>query len=392
MLDIQKLSSQLAEVSLELAQEATQSDQRQEHAQLVYEEAARQEERLRRRLTPEWLADVPWQVAKPVEPLDYVGAPTARPPRYSVVATDGSQIIPNHHEITSCFLINVGRILYTYGTGERPIQDSQPFLHREMALYQGSTRPGTGAEELIAVERFLAEMSELSKLADLARERGHPCVALVDGPLVQWPLEKQPEAFQLYVLDEFFRHMENLQRWDIPVIGYLSNSRAAEVANMLRVHLCPTFEDTCAPARACQRDPPACSELMPLWDRQLWVRRLKDGERSPLFACNARILQRYPWPVYACYLNTGNGEIARLEIPAWVANDPARMRMVQAVAYDQSQKGYGYPIALAEAHNQAVIRREDRSQFFALITRRLLHKRLRVAVSNKELRKRRGMV
>lgn len=392
MLDVHKLSAQLAEVSLELAEEATQTEHRRIRAQQVYDDAVRQETRLRGRLTPEWLAEAPWPVAHPVEPLGQITAAPPRPPCYSLVATDGSQIIPNHHEITSCFLINVGRILYTYGTGERPIQDSQPFLHREAELYKGSTRPGTGAEELIGIERFLAEMSEMSKLADQARERGHPCVALVDGTLIQWPLEKQPEAFQQYVLGEFLRHMENLQRWGIPVAGYLSNSRAAEVSNMLRVHLCPNFEAACATTRTCQGEPPDCAELMPLWDRQLWGSRLQEGERSPLFECSARILQRYPWPVDAFYLNVGDREIARIEVPAWVANDPDKLRLVHAVALDQARKGYGYPIALAEAHNQAVIRREDRAQFFALITRRLLHRRMRVAVSNKELRKRRGMV
>jgi hypothetical protein len=55
----------------------------------------------------------------------------------------------------------------------------------------------------------------------------------------------------------------------------------------------------------------------------------------------------------------------------------------------QVQKGYGYPVALAEAHNQAVVRGGDRHRFFALLERELIRAGLKnVGVSAKEARKR----
>jgi hypothetical protein len=55
----------------------------------------------------------------------------------------------------------------------------------------------------------------------------------------------------------------------------------------------------------------------------------------------------------------------------------------------QVSKGYGYPVALAEAHNQAVVRGGDRSRFFALLERQMVQAGLRnVGTSYKEARKR----
>ena len=55
----------------------------------------------------------------------------------------------------------------------------------------------------------------------------------------------------------------------------------------------------------------------------------------------------------------------------------------------QVNKGYGYPVALAEAHNQAVVRGADRSSFFALLEQELIKTGIKnVGTSYKETRKR----
>jgi NurA-like 5'-3' nuclease len=55
----------------------------------------------------------------------------------------------------------------------------------------------------------------------------------------------------------------------------------------------------------------------------------------------------------------------------------------------QAHKGYGYPVALAEAHNQAVVRGSDRARFFALLEQQLIRAGVRnVGTSYKEARKR----
>ena len=55
----------------------------------------------------------------------------------------------------------------------------------------------------------------------------------------------------------------------------------------------------------------------------------------------------------------------------------------------QVSKGFGYPVALAESHNQAVIRGGDRIRFFALLEQQMIRFGLQnVGTSYKEARKR----
>jgi len=55
----------------------------------------------------------------------------------------------------------------------------------------------------------------------------------------------------------------------------------------------------------------------------------------------------------------------------------------------QVQKGYGYPVAIAEAHNQAVVKGGDKARFFALLEQQMIKAGLKnVGTSYKEARKR----
>ena len=50
----------------------------------------------------------------------------------------------------------------------------------------------------------------------------------------------------------------------------------------------------------------------------------------------------------------------RVECPAWVLKSPELRELVCAVVHDQAEKGFGYPVALTEAHRQALITEKDR--------------------------------
>ena len=60
-----------------------------------------------------------------------------------------------------------------------------------------------------------------------------------------------------------------------------------------------------------------------------------------------------------------------------------------AIVLAQVNKGFGYQIALAEAHNQEVVRGGDRRRFFALLEQQMLKSGLQnIGTSYKEARKR----
>ena len=59
--------------------------------------------------------------------------------------------------------------------------------------------------------------------------------------------------------------------------------------------------------------------------------------------------------IYFCYINIGS-EIARIEFPEWVAENSRLLNQALEIVFSQVNKGFGYPIALSEAHNQAVMK------------------------------------
>jgi hypothetical protein len=76
----------------------------------------------------------------------------------------------------------------------------------------------------------------------------------------------------------------------------------------------------------------------------------------------------YPHPhtIRFFYLKVGR-EVARVEFPAWVADEA--LILLHAVVYDQCVRGMGYPVAVQRAHEQAVIHEGDRRQLESLIER-----------------------
>ncbi|MEN9226870.1 MAG: DNA double-strand break repair nuclease NurA [Thermostichus sp. HHBFW_bins_43] len=396
MLDLVKLSGQIPGLTQHLQQESKASQERLRQALQVFGRL-QQEPQVWQSRHAEWRAQLSFICASPAEPLENWSPPPKVEPlkgRHTVVAADGSQIVPNHHEIAYCSLINIGRVVLHYGTQQWPLLDSLPVLLYRSAELQH--RAGLGTEEVLALRRTQAEWEELAQLA-LALPRRRPCLALVDGALIPWGLEPLSGQEQRLWLDPLLAVLERLRLARIPLVGYVSASRSSETVNYLRLGLCPYLGCECH--RYC---PPGtvtpCQPFAPLPDRVFWGSLLQPGERSPLWRCGAKVLDPFgEHHIHCCYLNVSRGsltepEIARLEFPAWVAADEELLKRALAGVLSQVQKGFGYPVALAEAHHLAVVRGGDRQRFFALIEQELVRTGLRnVAVSQKEAQKRGGI-
>ena len=87
------------------------------------------------------------------------------------------------------------------------------------------------------------------------------------------------------------------------------------------------------------------------------------------------------------YLNVGE-EIARVEVPSWVAEREDSVDLTHSLLVDQCGRGHGYPVALMESHEQAVVSGSDRRHFVDLIERALQDRGLPVYTSEKVLSKR----
>jgi NurA domain len=400
MLDLTKIARQMQGISQHLSQEAVASRKRLELAQTLLQQAqVRQTELVSQQ--QKWRDRIGFTAAEPVEPLETRIALKTPPNAHTVIATDGSQIAPNHHEIAYCYLINVGRVVLHYGQSRHPLLDSVPeVFYRPEDLYV-SRQWGIRTEEWMGYRRTVSEALALADLALNTRlnssKKSVPILAMVDGSLIYWFLDGLPNDARDRILPPILEAWNQMRLAGVPLIGYLSASRSSEAINFLRLQACPYPEPNCWTHCPSSRfgeeggsDMAACQVFEPLRDTLLWGTLLEPGQRSPLWRSSSSILNCYTehHRVYFCYVNVG-AEIARIDLPAWVAEDSALLDSALSLMLGQVQKGYGYPVTLAEAHNQAVVRGGDRNRFFALLEQQMIKAGLKnVGTSYKETRKR----
>ncbi len=336
-----------------------------------------------------------WLLAGITGPLKQSYPKPERPKEVTVAATDGSQIFPDRHEVSSCYLINIGSVMIHYGTGERPLLTCDPSLfYREKDLYQtwGGRRAFMNSE-ILATKRGSLEFKALADLSETAASEDRTAVALSDGTLIMWTLEGTPPDFKGQALKPFLDSFDRIKEADVPLAGYISHPGSSDVINTLRVGLCPLE------AADCDRCPwkeevensiipqLPCEPIEGVTDGLLFSRVLKEGERSPVFASSSRVLDEYEvHRVFFFYVNAG-WEIARVEVPGWVAKDERLLELVHSVICDQAQKGSGYPIVLSEAHEKAVVRGKDRDIFYQFLRDVLVKNDIKTAISSKSLKK-----
>ncbi|OUL22826.1 DNA double-strand break repair nuclease NurA [Nostoc sp. 106C] len=387
MLDLTKLARQMQGLSQHLTLEASASRQRLELAQQHLKKAYESQKDLIDR-QEKWRDRILFANATPIEPLQTCIDIPVPPKIHTVIATDGSQIAPNHHEIAYCYLLNIGRVVLHYGQNLHPLLDSLPeVFYRPEDLYM-SRQWGIRTEEWMGYRRTASEATVLAELACTVKTEA-PTLAMVDGSLIYWFLEQLPIDARDRILPPILEAWQQMRDAQIPLMGYLSASRNVEGMNFLRLLACPHAVPDCISYCPNQLEKIPCKIFEPLRDTSLWATQLKPGQRGPLWRSNARILDLYEGQtIYFCYIHVGT-EIARIEVPQWVAENTSMFDQALGLMLAQVQKGYGYPVAIAEAHNQAVVRGGDKARFFALLEKQMIRAGLKnVGTSYKEARKR----
>ncbi|WP_201320292.1 DNA double-strand break repair nuclease NurA [Pseudanabaena sp. lw0831] len=391
MLDLQKLMGQMQGMSEQLQRETQQLTVKLDRAETIFHQAVVNQASLNQQIE-QYRDRLIFTCAEPVEPLSQIQAISPISTPHIVLATDGSQIAPSRHEIAYCYLINIGRVAIYYNSGIYPLLDNIPeVFYKTEDLYK-ARQWGIQTEQWMTFKRTVAENVALANLAieTLASYPNLPMLAFTDGALVHWEFDEMPADARSQLLPDILTAWDDLKAQRIPLAGYISAPRAAEATNFLRLQICPFEQPDCKiHCDAKPLDSAPCSQIQPLRDGTLWSRLLKVGECSPLWKSHARILQEYgEHQIYFCYLHVGT-EIARIEMPAWTALDIELRSQALQIILAQVQKGYGYPVALAEAHNQAVVTGSDRRRFFAILEQQMVKSGLRnVTTSYKESRKR----
>jgi len=337
-----------------------------------------------------------WLVAGLVDGLDQHYKAPSIPAEFTVIATDGSHIDVDRHKSTRCYLINIGSVILHYGTVPSATLDSFPHLYfgdEDLVIAPVGVK---GREQLIegvllGIKRSVDECQQLAKLAaELSPDS--LTLALLDGSLILWGLAAYPEFVTDVLLNKGFLHyLEEIRQLSgnrLALASYISFPRSTDVVNVLRVALCPHDPPDCD--RYCPvnkvRD---CDKVAGVQDRELFSNLLGQGERSAVFITQSSVVEKHygVHQVYFFYLRVGD-EIARMEIPKWVAKDENLLNLVHSLVLDQCRRGQGYPVALSEAHEKAVVTTADRENFWQLVETSLMDENLSSLSSAKSQSKR----
>ncbi len=396
MLDFQKLMPQIAALAEETQENNDVETAILGKAQNSFEEAARDQTRFENKLR-ESGGTTFWPCALPLEDMQPFIKLSTPPQDHAVVACDGSQIMPTQHEVASCFLLNIGAVVLNYGEKSKASLTSFPFLyHSHDEIYPLINKRRIHIDEAtVSFERALKELEQARLLAEKERNEKQQVLTMIDGSLIPFNIDRNQDRLQEELLERFAIELDAFNAAELPLVGYISHSRSSDIVNILRVWRCPYRLSRCQ-LHCSNIDEPEfpCSEIWPLSDRYLMHSLLPEAHRSAFFLSGARASQSLALRNRICfsYLNTGY-EAARIEIPSWLFEDKKLLEFSLNAVLMQAQKGNGYPISLSEAHNQAVVRQQDRKQFFQLVAQKLMKTRQpKVTVSPKESKKRSGIV
>jgi hypothetical protein len=392
-LDFTDIAAQVGEMITALRESGAEHRRRLADALATFNDPSPDLEEVQKKLEA---AKTSWLVAQLTERIDRRYPAPEIPADFTVMATDGSHIDVDRHRAARCYLINIGAVTLTYGSRPDAVLTAMPTLYAgedDMVI----RNPGAGRDQVMdaALTGIKRSVAEWRALADLAKTTapGSANLAVLDGTLIQWGLESKnyPQFVRdvllhkgfLACLDEM-RALNNDRK--LAAASYISYPGGADVVNALRIILCPgdvIDEKTC---NECETK--ECERVAGLRDRDIFQEVLKEGERSALFASRSSILKEYgPHQVRFYYLNAGE-EIARVEVPLWVAEDAALLDLTHGLVLDQCRRGHGYPVALSEAHEHAVVTGPDRENFWVLVESCLTDEKLPTPGSAKSLSKR----
>jgi hypothetical protein len=238
-------------------------------------------------------------------------------------------------------------------------------------------------QDMITDKRTLDELAVLADLAENSRqsmvENPPPLLALGDGSLILWQVAgRQQQAYEQLVIADYLKLLQRFQEQQIPIAGYISRTGSREVIQLIELieqELNPLLGDETLRIRS-------------LTDSALFFRLLKPAQRSILFHSRSQILEKYgSHAISYFYLHVG-AELAKVEVPRWIAQNQILVNQIAAYCYQQAQLGQGYPVVLSEAHEMAVVRGHDRELFYQLIEQQLLKHHISSQLSAKQLRKR----
>lgn len=302
--------------------------------------------------------------------------------RATLIAVDGSQINPSRHEAVNYFLVNLGAIEMELGSGMAP----KTHTRSELSVFEYS-ESGSYSEERVGLDRDTGERVFLAELSNEAKVK--PVITLTDGPLELWGGSSRDSGQDRQFAESlrvYLKALEELQRAGAVTAGYVDKPRADLVVRALEVAATPIDE---------LGDIRKTRPLRGVTDQHLFAPLLGPGQRSAVFGIQSQLAPKYAGALALqfFYLNVGSETrpwLARVEIPAWVADDAKLLDALHATLIAQCgmMGSLAYPYVLHRAHEIAVVTREEREQVTQMLLAELQSSGVEAGqISNKQAAK-----
>jgi len=369
MLELRKLVDKLEDVGLEAARLKKRYAVLADEARGVLA-STQVDSELRAKIQRALEVDSSWRGAEPLEDvLDVAHRPLMAPEHATLIAVDGSQIYPDRHGSALYYLINIGSIRLRQGSGQAPITDTLPELYfTEEDLYDNEqdlvTTDGVNAR------RDQAEMKALARLTweERNHEPGRLVVAIKDGPLILWMSEREASSADSKLKTAYIEDLQAIQRAGGVPVGYVTRPRSANVVRLLWV--------AGLRSEAITEETVRKHKYRALTDGTVFAAKLGSNQRSALFVNTSKANRGTFAPagqaICFFYLNVARpderlSQIARIDVPQWVAVQPDLLDRVQNAVYADCG-GLGFPYVLTRADELAVVSRMEKRDLDAMLS------------------------
>lgn len=272
--------------------------------------------------------------------------------------------------------------MYQRGSGNRPdtLSDSQLFYKDEDIFNElGLLIPNS----VVNVRRDLAEIEMLANLLPAYQQPDIPLITLIDGRLTLRLIDL-PARQQEFYQKNYLQTLTHLQQSEALLAAYIDRPRSSFVLSLM--HLVSLKQN------AINEENLRHNPFVGLVDADLFD-DLRPGQRTAVFNQRAKAniaYAKHGHQINFFYLNTSTTpkpNLARVEIPIWIAEDKKKLDILHAALLQQARITGGYPYVLARAHELAVINPSEREALETMLAISLRRHGLTPEVSQKQFNK-----
>lgn len=277
---------------------------------------------------------------------------------YRIFAVDGSNTEIDRHISQPYYLLNIASVEISYdGKNSNFSYQTYPYIYLDEELFSKKEAQAIKNPSEISRERQTKEYMTILNYVERSQIESSLRIVLYDGNLIDWTQDRQSLRFGRRANPELERIFNTAKEKNIAICGFISMPKNSIISNLYRIYNCEKPRINC---KECgDEEKRECEKIERIKDVFLFS-HLKEGQHSNIFYTLGREFDELnDNDIAFVYLATGY-EVARVEIPVYVAKNRDWLEKCIGAIYHQCQIGFGYPISLTHAHEFSAISQQDR--------------------------------